>query len=86
MAGDLAGDYAGTQVRGEIVLVIAPPDGGVGEAVDIDAVLTDLLATASVSRAAAAAAELTGLAKNRLYKRALELSQQDGAAPDKSNK
>ncbi|MCG6856821.1 MAG: 16S rRNA (cytidine(1402)-2'-O)-methyltransferase [Salaquimonas sp.] len=72
-AGELAEHYSDAKVKGEIVLVVAPPEKG--EAIDADAILTDLLASASVSRAAAEAAELTGLPRRELYQRALEIAK-----------
>jgi len=75
-ANELAGEYAGTKVRGEIVLVIAPPEDGEAT-VDADAVLTELMEGASLSRAAAQAAEMTGLPRRQLYQRALELAARE---------
>ncbi|MCB1462002.1 MAG: 16S rRNA (cytidine(1402)-2'-O)-methyltransferase [Nitratireductor sp.] len=73
-AGELAQAYAGQKVKGEIVLVLAPPADDETNAIDTDALLAELLETASVSRAAAQAAELTGRPRRELYQRALELS------------
>jgi 16S rRNA (cytidine1402-2'-O)-methyltransferase len=63
------------QQRGELVLLVA----GAGErepaavAADIDAVLTPLLDELPVKQAVGLAARITGIAKNRIYDRALEL-------------
>lgn len=73
-ADELAQAYAGQKVKGEIVLVLAPPADDETNAIDTDALLAELLETASVSRAAAQAAELTGRSRRELYQRALELS------------
>ncbi len=70
--------YSGARVRGEIVLVIAPPTQAPQE-VDVDNILSQLMATETVSRAAALAAAETGLSKKRLYARALELAGAAGA-------
>ena len=68
----LAERYAVETPKGEVVLVLEPPP--VGEPSDPDSLLLELLAEMSVSRAAARAAELTGLPKRDLYQRCLALS------------
>ena len=73
-AAELAARYDGMSVKGEIVIVVAPPAIG-EEAIDPRALLAELLTTMSVSRAASEAAKLTGIAKRDLYSQALELSQ-----------
>jgi len=64
--------------RGEIVLMVAGASGsrdetGEGQAVDQDRLLRILQREVGVKRAARLAAEITGLPRNRLYQRALEL-------------
>ena len=73
---ELAGRYAGAPPRGEIVIVVGPP-AEVAEASeeDLDAALTQALATLSPSRAAAEVAERLGVPRKRAYARALELSR-----------
>lgn len=74
-SGDLAylkAQYAERKVRGEIVLVVGAPQEK--EQIDIDGLLSELMETMSVSRAAAEAAKLTHQAKRDLYQRALQLS------------
>jgi 16S rRNA (cytidine1402-2'-O)-methyltransferase len=72
-AGELAHAYAGKTVKGEIVLLIAPPQE---EAlIDPDALIGELLERMSVSEAAAEAARMTGLPRRMLYSRALELAK-----------
>ena len=64
-----------TQQRGEIVLVVAGADGS-AEADDVsahDVLLQRLLVDLSVKKAAALAADITGLKKNALYQRLLIL-------------
>ena len=73
--GELADRYQGESVKGEIVLLVEPP--GDETELDIDRLLADLLAEHSVSRAAAEAAAISGLPKREIYRRALQLSQQD---------
>jgi len=70
---ELAKEYKERRVRGEIVIVIGPPLAR--DIVDIDGLLSELLETMSVSRAAAEAASLTGKAKRDLYQRALSLAE-----------
>ncbi len=77
-AAELAEAYRDVKTKGEIVLVVAPPDEDDDGALDTDALLTELLATTSVSRAAAEAADLTGLPRRDLYRRALELADSAG--------
>lgn len=74
----LAAHYAQTgPPRGEVVVVIGPPDDAAGAA-DIDneaveAALRDALADAKPRAAATAVAARTGLPANELYRRALAL-------------
>ncbi|QLF69154.1 16S rRNA (cytidine(1402)-2'-O)-methyltransferase [Peteryoungia desertarenae] len=72
--GELAGDYADRVVKGEVVLVIAPPaPDAVPSADNVDALLMELAATMPTSKAAAEAAILTSLPRKELYQRLLEL-------------
>lgn len=88
----LAQDYAaGAETRGEIAIVIAPPDEpeqAGGE--EIDALLRAALARVSLKDAVAEVATATGEARRAVYSRALELAKdleltrdQDGA-PDET--
>ncbi len=60
--------------KGEVVVVIGPPDAEQPQAAaeDIDARLDDALATLSVRDAAAVVATATGLPRRQIYARALE--------------
>lgn len=71
---DLAERHAERGVKGEIVLVIAPPEEAAppGEAA-VDAMLNDALATMGVKEAADRVATATGLSRRTLYQRALKL-------------
>ncbi len=61
-------------VKGEIVLVVGPPDyNDVPAAVDVDIMLKELAASMPATKAAAEAARLTGLARKDLYQRLIEL-------------
>jgi 16S rRNA (cytidine1402-2'-O)-methyltransferase len=74
----LAQSYAGNEVRGEIVLVIAPPIAPVRpSAADTDALLRQALARASLKDAVGEVAVATGLSRRELYQRALVLAKEE---------
>lgn len=60
-------------IKGEIVLVVAPPDQATGDHGDSDAALKAALKKLSVKDAAALVSALTGQSKKDLYTRALEI-------------
>lgn len=64
---------ARTAIKGEIVLVVAPPDQASGDHGDSDSALKAALKKLSVKDAAALVSALTGKSKNDLYARALEI-------------
>lgn len=71
---ELAGRFKETQVKGEIVLLVGPPeDKPEAEASDLDALLIEALGDMPVSAAAKKVARATGLDRNDVYKRALDL-------------
>ena len=71
---ELAARYADREVKGEIVLVVGPPEAAAPPAdEDVDAALRDALKTTSVKEAAQAVAAATGLSRRDLYQRALAL-------------
>jgi 16S rRNA (cytidine1402-2'-O)-methyltransferase len=72
---DLAAHYAEhTNVKGEIVVVVAPPDARAApEGAALDAILTSLAAGMPAAKAAAEAARQTGLPRKDLYQRLLDL-------------
>ena len=74
-AAELAAHYRAHPPRGEIVVLIGPPDKGPAplDAAAIDALLVAALKTARASRAAADVARAHGLDRGALYARALEL-------------
>jgi len=74
---ELADIYREEEVRGEVVLVIGPPDETVNEtsAQDLDSLLKNALARLSVRDAVGEVVEMTGLKKKDVYNRALELSR-----------
>jgi 16S rRNA (cytidine1402-2'-O)-methyltransferase len=70
-----------SQRRGEMVLLVHGAEARAGEAevveIDSEALLRELVKELPVSRAAALAARITGLKKNRLYRLALTLGRPD---------
>jgi 16S rRNA (cytidine1402-2'-O)-methyltransferase len=85
--GDLASlarDYAGgADARGEMVIVVAPPQqqGEVSMA-DLDALLRDALDRASLKEAVAEIAAVTGEPRRMIYQRALALRTQPDTERD----
>jgi 16S rRNA (cytidine1402-2'-O)-methyltransferase len=83
----LARDYAGeAETRGEIVILVAPPAAEEHiEAGELDRLLQNALARASVKDAVAEVAAASGLSRREVYQRALALMREadgtDGAAP-----
>lgn len=71
--GELAADYDGKSVRGEIVLVIGPGAPPPPESKDVDALLARLAAELPAGKAATEAARLTGLPRKDLYGRLLAM-------------
>ncbi len=72
---DLAAGCAADPPRGEVTLVVAPPDADatLPDAADLDALLRAALRTQSVREAAAGIAAATGLPRKQVYARALAL-------------
>lgn len=71
---ELAGRFEETQVKGEIVILVGPPEERPeAEASDLDALLLEALGDMPVSAAAKKVARATGLDRNDVYKRALDL-------------
>jgi len=72
--GELAGRYAEASPKGEIVIVIGPPEKAAapGEE-DVDAALREAMTRLSPSRAAAEVALTLGISKRDAYERALAL-------------
>ena len=72
---ELAAQFRDVSVKGEIVVLVAPPSAPAPPAeADIDAALARALQTAGVKEAAQAVAEATGLPRRQLYQRALALT------------
>ena len=69
----LIAHYAAHPPKGEIVLLIAPPGEVETSEADVEALLRAALIELKPSQAAAEVARATGLDRNALYARALEL-------------
>lgn len=77
--GELAEHYdAHSDVKGEIVLVIAPPEPQQVSEEDADDLLRRLLADHSPAKAATEAAKRTGLPRKQLYQRLLAMKNEAG--------
>jgi 16S rRNA (cytidine1402-2'-O)-methyltransferase len=74
-ASELAEHYAAHPAKGEIVLLVGPP-ASVQSNADPDALLREALREMSVSKAAGKVAKATGLDRQTLYARAVELKGQ----------
>jgi 16S rRNA (cytidine1402-2'-O)-methyltransferase len=73
---ELASRYSSASPKGEIVVVVGPPNAAAEtEDEDVDAALDEALARLSPSRAAAEVAERLGIPRKRAYARALERSK-----------
>jgi 16S rRNA (cytidine1402-2'-O)-methyltransferase len=71
---ELAAHYQGVDnVKGEIVLVVAPPPETETPEADVEAILLDLSKTMPTAKAAAEAARITGLPRRDLYQRLLSM-------------
>jgi len=72
----LAAQYADNPPKGEIAIVVGPPDQSQpADAVDADALLIEALGHLSPAGAASEVAQATGLPRRELYARALEMKQ-----------
>lgn len=69
----LASAYEEKAPKGEIVIVVFPPEQSAPETGDIDAFLVNALKSMSVKEAASAAAEILGIPRKEAYGRALDL-------------
>lgn len=73
---DLARDFAHEEPRGEIVVLVGPPETGAEQPVDLDAALRAALERHSVKDAASVVAAQTGQPRRVVYARAIELAAQ----------
>lgn len=67
--------YEANPPRGEIVLLVGPPEDHGHDEVDADALLREALAELKPSQAAAQVAKATGMDRRELYARAMELQK-----------
>jgi 16S rRNA (cytidine1402-2'-O)-methyltransferase len=83
----LAGICAGNEPRGEIVLVIAPPQQAEPvSAAEADEMLRQALTRASVKDAVGEVADATGLPRREIYRRALALTKADSDDTSRGSK
>lgn len=75
-ASELIAHYTAHPPKGEIVLLIGPPVEEAAVTGDPDALLIEALKQMSASKAAGTVAKATGLDRQTLYARAVELKQQ----------
>ena len=76
--GELATRFASEPVKGEIVLLVAPPDATKPMEIDVEAALAEALHRLGPSAAAAEVAKATGLNRRELYKRLLAMRSDTG--------
>jgi 16S rRNA (cytidine1402-2'-O)-methyltransferase len=73
---ELAEAYGRAAPRGEIVVVVGPPEARGTTTVDLDAALREALATMRTAEAASAVAAVSGLPRRAVYARALALAKE----------
>jgi 16S rRNA (cytidine1402-2'-O)-methyltransferase len=73
---DLAAHYASHPARGEITVVVGPPEDS-APVLDLDAALTTALVTHRLKEAVALVTAATGLPRKAVYARALTLADKD---------
>lgn len=73
MLSELADRFAAAPAKGEIVIIVHPPQIAEPDEADLDAFLKDALQTMRVREAASAAAEALGVSRKDAYQRALLL-------------
>ena len=76
-ADDILGQFADRQIRGEIVVLIGPPEDDAQE-FDLDTALTDALKNQRLKEAVAQVTAQSGLPRKQVYARALELNKDAG--------
>ena len=76
---DLASHFLTCEARGEITVLVGPPE--VDDAEDLDGTLREALTSLSVREAAALVAAATGLPRKLVYTRALALAREDRRGP-----
>jgi len=72
---ELADYYGANEVKGEIVILVAPADVNDTPAFDLDTLLREHMQKLSLRDAVATVCDITGLKKSDVYARALQLSK-----------
>ena len=72
--GDLAAQFDGQRVKGEVVVLVAKSTGTTVSETDVTAALTEALASMRVKDAATAVAGATGLPRREIYQLALKMA------------
>jgi 16S rRNA (cytidine1402-2'-O)-methyltransferase len=72
---ELSDRYADTEPKGEIVLIVGPPEKQAAESGDVDAALLEALGRLPASKAAGEVAKRFGLERKELYARAAKLKE-----------
>ena len=72
---ELAARFAGTEPKGEIVILVGPPAQEISSADALDQALKAALATLPAGKAAASVSAALGIPRGEVYARALELKQ-----------
>jgi 16S rRNA (cytidine1402-2'-O)-methyltransferase len=73
----LRAHYEAAKPRGEITVLIAPPDVKILGAAEIDAMLRDAMRVQSRRDAVQAVADMSGQSRRAIYARALELGEDE---------
>ena len=81
----LRAHYEATKPRGEITVLIAPPDMKTFGAEEIDAMLHDAMTTLSRRDAVQAVADMSGQSRRAIYARALELGENENEKEEAEN-
>ena len=81
-ADALCAHYEAAKPRGEITVLIAPPEMKTPDAADIDAMLRDAMETLSRRDAVQAVADMSGQSRRAIYARALALNDPDMNMPN----
>ena len=81
----LRAHYEAAKPRGEITVLIAPPDMKTFGAEEIDAMLRDAMTTLSRRDAVQAVADMSGQSRRAIYARALELGENENEKEEAEN-
>ena len=76
-AAELIRHFEQNQPKGEMVLMIAPPESSVTENIDVDALLRDKLKTMPLKTAVKEVVDVSGMNKNDIYAQALKIKNEN---------